>query len=57
MKKEVIKIDSWGRIPLYSFRDWVDIYKVEYYSIKINKDKTLTVKFYDKKRKKLKINE
>lgn len=43
-----------GFIPLETFKDFVDITKVKYYDFKINKDKTVTVLFYDKNKKKVK---
>jgi len=55
MPRKIISLDGWGRISLYEFIDLIDIDKVEFYSIKLNKNKTLTLKFYDKKRKLLKL--
>lgn len=39
---------------LSAFRDLVNTAKVEFYTLKINKDKTLTIKFYDKGKKLIK---
>jgi hypothetical protein len=53
---KIIKVDEYGRVPLENFSDLVDIDKVEYYSIKIKKDKSLSLKFYDKKKRVVKPN-
>lgn len=44
-----------GFIPLDTFAEFIDVTKVKFYDLKVNKDKTLTVKFYDKNKKKLKL--
>jgi hypothetical protein len=54
--KKTARVDNSGRLSLYDFRHWLDIYSVKFYSIKVNKDKTLTIKFYDRKRKRIKLN-
>ena len=51
MVSKIITVDKDGIVLLSCFRDWLDISKVEFYNMKINKDKTITVKFYDKKKK------
>lgn len=53
---KTIVLDSEGRIMLKQFEGLIDISSVAYYSIKKNKDKSLTLKFYDKKRKLVKPN-
>lgn len=53
---KIIKLDSKGRFPLQELEGFIDITKVDSYSVKLNKDKTLTLKFYDKKKKLVKIN-
>jgi hypothetical protein len=56
MKTKTITVDKDGIICLYSFRDFIDTSKVEFYELKLNKDKTLTLKFYDKNKKLVKPN-
>ena len=51
---KTIGINAFGFIDLYEFEDFVDIDMVHYYKFKVNKDKTLTLKFYDKKKKLIK---
>ena len=53
---KIIKLDSKGRFPLTELEGLIDIAKIESYSLKLNKDKTLTLKFYDKKRKLVRPN-
>jgi hypothetical protein len=48
---KIIKVDKDGFVALDNFADVLDIGKVEFYSLKVNKDKTITVKFYDNKKK------
>lgn len=45
-----------GYLSLEEFKDLIDIVKVKHYSIKVNKDKMLTIKFYDKKKKLIRPN-
>ena len=56
MSKTVIRLNEQGKFPLSSVSGFVDILKVKYYSIKNNKDGTLTLKLYDKNRKLVKPN-
>ncbi len=54
MNKKTIKtifVDRDGFIPLDVFYDLLDTSKVSSYSLKVNKDKTLAIKFYDSKKK------
>lgn len=53
---KTVTVEEGGFIPLEAFSDMIDTSKVEYYSLKANKDQTLTVKFYDKKKKLVKPN-
>jgi hypothetical protein len=50
-----VTIGKNGFIPLDTFSEFIDVTKVKFYDLKVNKDKTLTVKFYDKNKKKLKL--
>jgi hypothetical protein len=40
-----------GYIDLYVLKDQINISKIAYYNLKVNKDKTLTIKFYDDNKK------
>jgi hypothetical protein len=51
---KTIKVDEDGGIALSSFSNWIDTSKVEFYDIEHNKNKTITIKFYDKKKKLIK---
>lgn len=51
MADKTINVDKDGFIFLSSFREWLDTSQVEFYSYKLNKDKTITLKFYNKKKK------
>lgn len=53
---KTVKVDDYGRIDLEVFRCFVDIDKVEFYQLKLNKDKSLILKLYDKKKKLVKPN-
>ena len=46
-----INVNKDGLVYLSDFKDWIDIDRVEYYKFKFKKDKTIEVKFYDKKKK------
>jgi hypothetical protein len=46
-----IVVSMGGFIRIEDFSDLVDTNRVVYYKIKVNKDKTLTVRFYDDKKK------
>ena len=48
---KIIKVDKNGIVLLDDFTDLLDIHKVKFYKLKINKDKTITLKFYDSKNK------
>lgn len=54
---KTVKVDYLGRLHLIDFKDFLDISKVVYYSFKQRKDRTLILKFYDKKKKVIKLNE
>ncbi len=47
----IVKCDRYGRIALSHFLELIDIRKIKKYSIRQNKDKTITIKFYDKQDK------
>ena len=49
-----IKADKGGLLLLKDFEDIVDTTKVQYYEWTLNKNKSLTLKFYDSKRKLIK---
>lgn len=53
---KTIKLDSKGRFPLKDLEGLVDIDRVEFYTVKYNKNNTITLKLYDKKRKLIKPN-
>jgi hypothetical protein len=46
-----IKVDKDGMVMLSAFYDWLDISKVKFYNVKFNKDGTITIKFYNSKKK------
>lgn len=48
---KIIKVDRDGGVALNYFVDLLDVDRVKFYNVKLNKDKTLTVKFYDKNKK------
>jgi len=52
-----IKVPSTGKVLLSKFKNLIDISKVVYYSLDINEDKTLTLKFFDKNKKLIKPKE
>jgi hypothetical protein len=52
MAKTILCVD--GFINLHDFKDFVDVGRVVYYTLKHKKDGTLTLKFYDKKEKLIK---
>jgi len=54
---KIVKVDRDGGIAMNHFVGWINVDRVKFYSVKSNKDKTLTVKFYDKNRKLVKPNE
>lgn len=45
--KLVITLDINGCVPISAFNQIVDVQKVAHYSLKMNKNGTLTLKFYD----------
>lgn len=47
----LITVEEGGFVNLSDFKDVVDISKVVYYDIKLKKDDTLLIKFYDKRKK------
>lgn len=49
-----ITVSPAGYIYLSDFDNMLDIDKVVFYRFKVNKDKTLTLKFYDKKKRLIK---
>ena len=49
--KKTIKTDENGLILLKDLEDMVDMAKVKYYRVVQNKDSTITLKLYDKKKK------
>lgn len=51
----IITVGKGGLVPLETFASFLDVSKIGYYSLKANKNKTLTLKFYDKKKKLIKI--
>ncbi len=53
---KIIKLDNKGRFPLKELEDIMDITKIDSYTVKLNKDKTIILKFYDKKKKLVKTN-
>jgi hypothetical protein len=48
---KVIKVDKNGMVLINNFEELLDVSKVAFYSLRANKDKTLTLKFYDNKKK------
>ena len=51
-----VKVHKGGFVYLKDFEGLIDTDKVHSYTIKVNKDKTLTIKFYDDKKKVVKPN-
>lgn len=54
---KTVTVGKDGFISLEIFNEFIDIKKVKYYDLKMNEDKTITVKFYDKDKKKLALKE
>ena len=52
-----VTVDKDGTIPLEAFAELVDISKVAFYKFKVLKDKTISLKFYYKKKKLIKTRE
>ena len=50
----IITIQKDGMIPLSTFEKYLDISQIAWYTLKVNKDKTLTLKFYNKSKKLIK---
>lgn len=48
---KTIKVDKNGMVLLNDFSKLLDIDKVKFYSLTVNKDRTLKLKFYDNKKK------
>ena len=47
----IITVQEDGFVDLEEFKNVIDTSKVVFYSIKLKKDNTLLLKFYDKKKK------
>jgi hypothetical protein len=56
LKKILIHVGEDGFVSLNHFTDCIDIKKVKYYSVKLNSNQTLTLKFYDKNKKFIKAS-
>ena len=54
VKTKTVKVDNNGVVLLSAFSEWVDVKRVKFYSLRVNKDKSLTLKFFDRNRKQLK---
>ena len=54
---KTITVKDGGYLLVEDFKDFIDVDKIAYYALKHNKDGTLTIKFYDKKKKLIKVNE
>ena len=54
---KIIDVGSDGLVSLGEFSEFLDIGNIEFYSIKVKKDKSLVIKFYDKKGKVIKPHE
>lgn len=50
MHKKIV-VSMGGFIRIEDFSDLVDTNRVVYYKLKVDKDKTLTIKFYDCQKK------
>lgn len=50
----IIKLDNQGRLKLDEFKNFLDVTKVVYYKLETLKDKTLSLKFYDKNKRLIK---
>lgn len=55
MNSKIANVDKDGLIDMEVFADFVDITKVKYYRFKDLKNGTLELKFYDAKRKLIKM--
>lgn len=53
---KIVTVDKLGRLDLEDFRELVNVDRIEFYSLKVKKDKTLILKFYDKKKRLVKPN-
>ena len=51
----IISVDDSGYIMVSQFSGLLDITKVEYYSLDLNSDNTLTLKFYDLEKRLIKF--
>lgn len=51
IESKTVSTDERGFIRLDAFSGWINTGKVKYYSMDINEDRTVTVKFYDKNKK------
>jgi hypothetical protein len=51
MANKIIVVDDGGFVDIDQFKEYLDVEKIYYYVVKLNKDKTITLKFYDKKKK------
>jgi hypothetical protein len=54
MATKIVTADKNGMILLKDFTEFLDMSKVKFYSLKINKDKAISIKFYDNEKKVIK---
>ena len=54
---KIIKVRRGGFVSLKEFSDFFDISKIVTYTIKVNKDKSVSIKFYDSEKKLVRSNE
>jgi hypothetical protein len=48
---KIITVNKDGSVYLKDFEKFLDISEVKFYNLKYNKDNTITLKFYDSKKK------
>ena len=51
---KTINVSTDGFLLIEDFSEWLDVAVVEFYSMHINDDSSITVKFYDKSKKLIK---
>jgi hypothetical protein len=54
---KIVTVRDDGYLLMEDFKDLLDIEKVVYYNIRHKKDGTIVLKFYDKKKKFINVNE
>lgn len=53
---KTITVQAGGFVNIEDFKEFIDINKIAYYEFKLGTNKTITLKFYDKKKKLIRPN-